>query len=229
MRAHVLQHVPFEDIGSMAGWLARKNARLSYTRLFEPAAQLPDAASVDLLIIMGGPMSVNDEAQLPWLRDEKHFVAQVIALGKPVLGICLGAQLIANALGAEVYPGPHREIGWFDLAGLPAGEGQFQFPPRHAMFHWHGETFDLPASATLLARSAACAHQAFQYGERVIGLQCHPEMTAEGVAALVQHCGDELGDQPWVQSAQALLSTPQGWYQRGALLTADILDFITRP
>lgn len=228
MKAHVLQHVPFEDIGSMADWLGARDASIGYTRFYQPDAQLPDPTAVDLLIIMGGPMSVNDEDELPWLRDEKRFVEQVIGLGVPVVGVCLGAQLIANALGAQVYPGPHREIGWFDVGGTAPVAGSFHFPARAHLFHWHGETFDLPIGATLLARSAACAHQAFQYGERVIGLQCHPEVTPASVRALVEHCGDELQDAPWVQSAEAVAGVSRGHYESGRALMAQILDYVTR-
>jgi len=100
MDVHILQHVPFEGIGSIADWLSRRGATVTSTRFFE-TPQLPVLADIDLVIALGGPMSVNDEEQLPWLRSEKHFVAEAIAKGKAVLGICLGAQLIASALGAN--------------------------------------------------------------------------------------------------------------------------------
>src|SRR5690606_30657296 len=107
------QHVPFEGLGSMGPWLVRRKAEITFTRFFE-SPSLPDLSGMDLVIAMGGPMSVNDEAALPWLVHEKSFLRAAIGQGVPVLGICLGAQLIASALGAQVYPGPHREIGWFD-------------------------------------------------------------------------------------------------------------------
>ena len=228
MKAHVLQHAPFEDIGSMAGWLSRNRAQTRYTRFFQQDAALPEASEVDLLIIMGGPMSVNDEEALPWLRAEKQFIAEVIRLGRPVLGICLGAQLIATALGARVHPGAHREIGWFDVAGVPAPADCFSFPARLPVFHWHGETFELPAGAQLLARSAACAHQAFQCGERVIGLQCHPEVTEPDVRGMLEGCSDELDGSPWVQSAEEMCAAPASHYRNCHALLERLLDYLTR-
>ena len=156
MKARVLQHVPFEDIGSMRGWLAARDASINYTRFFDAGAVLPGLKDVDLIIAMGGPMSVNDESRLPWLRAEKQFLRDAVARGVPVIGVCLGAQLIASALGARVRPNRCREIGWFDIEAVAGGGGdQFAFPDRVKVFHWHGETFDLPPGAIHLARSAA--------------------------------------------------------------------------
>src|SRR5436190_11047637 len=114
MRAHILQHVAFEGIGSIAQWLSERNAEVTFTR-FHAVWSLPDIKSIDLLVVMGGPMSVNDEATLPWLNEEKKFIREAVRHEVAVLGICLGAQLVANALGARVYPGRQREIGWFDI------------------------------------------------------------------------------------------------------------------
>ena len=156
MRVHVLQHVPFEGPGRIAAWLAARSAEVTTTRLFEADAALPPAGAFDVLIVLGGPMSANDEAALPWLRQEKRLVAAAILSGKAVLGICLGAQLMAAALGARVYPAQHKEIGWFPVQGCAPQDGSFAFPATAEVFHWHGETFDLPDGAVHLARSAAC-------------------------------------------------------------------------
>ena len=191
MKVHVLQHVPFEGLGHIASWLERRKADVGFTRFFEDPA-LPPPAGLDLVVAMGGPMSVNDEAALPWLRAEKQFVRRAAEDGVAVLGICLGAQLIANAFGGRVYPNAEKEIGWFEIeAAASSGDG-FRFPPRCMAFHWHGETFDLPAGAARLARSAACENQAFQWGRRVIGLQFHLESTPEAVRVLVEHGREEL-------------------------------------
>ncbi len=144
MRVHVLQHVPFEGPGSIAAWLTARQEVVTTTRLFEAGAVLPPLSAFDVLIVLGGPMSANDEAALPWLRPEKRLLRKAIRSGKAVLGVCLWAQLMAAALGARVYPAQHKEIGWFPIQGCaPQGSG-FAFPATAEVFHWHGETFDLP-------------------------------------------------------------------------------------
>ncbi|EZH78741.1 amidotransferase [Ectopseudomonas composti] len=226
MHVQVLQHVPFEGVGSMAEWFQARGAAVHYTRFFEADARLPDPASCDLIVAMGGPMSVNDEAELPWLIEEKAFLRQAIEQGIPVLGICLGAQLIASALGARVQPNAQAEIGWFPVwRAESVGEGYFVFPDRVELLHWHGETFDLPEGARLLASSEACRHQAFQLGQRVIGLQCHPEMTPVIVTDLLAECANELRPGPWVQTPAQLAAEPRT-YLPGNVLMARVLDYL---
>ena len=230
MKAQVLQHVPFEDIGSMRGWLAARDASINYTRFFDAGAVLPGLKDVDLIIAMGGPMSVNDESRLPWLRAEKQFLRDAIARGVPVIGVCLGAQLIASALGARVRPNRCREIGWFDIEAVAGGGGdQFAFPDRVKVFHWHGETFDLPPGATHLARSAACRNQAMQVGRRALGFQFHLETTPDSAALLATNCAGELTGGEYVQSAADLLAAPPEDYARIHALMDAALDFVTRP
>lgn len=229
MRVRVLQHVPFEDVGSMAGWFARRGAEVAYSRFFLPDARLPAVGECDLIVAMGGPMSVNDEAELPWLVAEKAFLREAIDAGVAVLGVCLGAQLIASALGARVHANGEAEIGWFPVWRADGvAEGCFVFPDRVELLHWHGETFELPPGASLLASSEACRHQAFQFGRRVIGLQCHPEMTAEIVAALLAECADELRPGPWVQTPRQLAAEPSA-YVPGQVLMARVLDYLLAP
>lgn len=226
MRVQVLQHVPFEDIGSMRDWLQARGATVHYTRFFEADAHLPEVDSCDLIIAMGGPMSVNDEADWLWLIEEKAFLRQAIDAGVPVLGICLGAQLIASALGARVLPNAVAEIGWFPVWRAESiGEDSFVFPERIELLNWHGETFELPEGARLLASSEACRYQAFQLGRRVIGLQCHPEMTPQIVADLLDECADELVPGPWVQTPAQLAGEAQR-YQPGNMLMAQVLDYL---
>jgi GMP synthase-like glutamine amidotransferase len=228
MRVQVLQHVPFEDIGSMAAWLAERNADLHYTR-FHESALLPDPADLDLLIVMGGPMSVNDENDYPWLKTEKTFVAEAIRHGVAVVGVCLGAQVIAAALGARVYPHREKEIGWFPVEGVDNDRNTLRFPERQMVFHWHGDTFDLPPGAAHLARSACCQHQAFQVGDNIIGLQFHLETTPDSAREIVAHCRDELIPSGYVQTEEQILAAPDENYRAVNALMGEVLDYVTRP
>lgn len=227
MYVHVLQHVPFEGLGSIADWLAQRDAVVTYTRFYE-SATLPDPSAVDLVVVLGGPMSVNDERDLPWLVAEKAFVRACVAADKPLLGICLGAQLIASAHGARVYPGAHKEIGWFPVEATPTPDGVFALPASATVFHWHGETFDLPEAAVRLARSAGCENQAFQLGPRAIGLQFHLETTAAAAAAIVSHCRDELVEGLYIQTEAAIRGVPPSTYVAVNAVMADVLRYLTR-
>lgn len=210
MVVQVFQHVPFEGPAGLTGWFQKTGAELRQVRLF--AGELPfPPEETDWLVVMGGPMSANDEESHSWMAGEKRFIAEAVAAGKTVLGICLGAQLIASALGARVYPNPEREIGWFpvspvrDSASTPFA-GIFAEP--FEAFHWHGETFDLPPGAVHLARSEACENQAFVAGDRVLGLQFHLETTPESAGTLVRHCQGDLRPGRYVQDAETILGTP---------------------
>lgn len=226
-RAHYFQHVAFEGLGSIEAWLTKENYEITVTKFFNPDYQLPNPGDVDLLIIMGGPMSVNDEDQHLWLKEEKQFIRNFLTTGKSVLGICLGAQLIASALGANVYPNNEPEIGWFSIHGIDHQRSDlFQFPTEETVFHWHGETFDLPENATLLASSYACNNQVFQIGNNVIGMQCHLETTSDSVQALVKHCGDELVIGNYVQSSGQILFAPEASYVNVNTLMDRLLAYL---
>ncbi|MBI5062346.1 MAG: type 1 glutamine amidotransferase [Desulfatitalea sp.] len=201
MRIHYLQHVPFEGLGYIQSWARQKAHGLSATALFADEA-LPPVEAFDLLVIMGGPMGVYDSAAYPWLVREKRFIEQALAAKKKVLGICLGAQLMADALGAKVFKNRHKEIGWHPLtraADVQHPPGAALFPERFCAFHWHGDTFDLPAGALHLAQSEACRHQAFFYPPGAVGLQFHLESTPESIEQLIAHCGHELVPGPYIQ------------------------------
>ena len=228
MQAHYFQHVPFEGLGSIEPWLLSNGYELSSTRFFE-SADLPDPAAVDFLVVMGGPMSVNDEDRFPWLVLEKQFIREIIVAGKPVLGICLGAQLIANAMGAKIFPNSVKEIGWFPIQSVASGNGSvFNFPPSAIVFHWHGETFDLPAGAIQLAKSAGCENQAFQLGKRVIGLQFHLETTPHLAREIVANCRDELVPAKYIQTAEEILAENPDRYKAINDLMSSILYFLQR-
>ncbi len=227
MHAHYFQHVPFEGLGSMEIWLREAGYEIGVTRWYA-GERAPDPGEIDLLIVMGGPMSVNDEADYPWLVAEKDFIRRWIDADRPLLGVCLGAQLIASALRARVYPNAVKEIGWFPVTAVtPLPDHAFRFPPKQTVFHWHGETFDLPPGAIHLARSAGCEHQAFQVGHHVIGLQFHLETTPETAAALIDNCRNELARAPYIQDEATLRSAPPQAYRTINLLMADLLNYIT--
>lgn len=186
----VLRHEPFEHLGHFAAVLDEHQAGFRYHDLGEPLPEEPHSA----LIVMGGPMSANDD--LPGLRDELGLIERSLRDDVPMLGICLGSQLIAKALGAKVYPNKQLEIGWEPVWLTDAAKDDTLFSgigSPETFFHWHGETFDLPLGAESLAYSAKCRHQAYRHGRRVYGLQFHPEVSAEMIAdwcGQPVNCGD---------------------------------------
>ena len=224
---HYLQHASFEGLGSIEPWLKSSGYHISNTRLFE-GEQLPDLEEISFLVIMGGPMSVNDEDELPWLVQEKDFIRGAVETGKPVLGVCLGAQLIASALGARVYSNTIKEIGWFQVQGLLSHDpATFCFPQAVEVFQWHGETFDLPQQAVHLARNLNCENQAFQIGETVIGMQFHLETTPRSAQQIVSHCKAELIPSATIQSKTEILSISERKYRTVNNLMKEILTYLT--
>lgn len=206
LNIHCLQHVPFEGPANIATWAETRAHHLSITHLYRGEA-LPSLEEVDWIVVMGGPMNVYEYRFHPWLREEKRFLAAALQSDKTLLGICLGAQLLADVLGSKVYQNMEKEIGWLPVALGPKEitDGFFPGAPRElTVLHWHGDTFDLPAGATWLASSTGCAHQAFALGERVVGLQFHLESTPSSVKALIEHCGSELTEARFIQTASAI-------------------------
>ena len=204
----------------MLPWFREHGWQVSLTELYrnEP---LPPVDEIDWLVVMGGPMSANDESRHGWLRAEKDFIGQALQSDKAILGVCLGSQLIADVLGSRVYKNREPEIGWFPIQRSPAAASHNLgklFPPRAEVFHWHGETFDLPRGALHLARSQACENQAFAYGDRVLGLQFHLETTRQALQDLAHGCADELVDSPFIQSAEQMLSDPDRFARLNRLL-----------
>lgn len=211
MKVHYLQHVPFEGLGSIESVLREKGHQLSFTHLYTDQP-LPLVEDIDWLIVMGGPMGIDEEEIYPWLRAEKKFINDAIHAGKIVLGICLGAQLIAEVLGARVYKNKHREIGWFNISRLPQVSNTIlsrAIPEQAEVFHWHGDTFDIPQGAIDLAASEACKNQGFILDDRVVALQFHLETTMQSATSLIENCRDELDDSRYVQSENELLASSQ--------------------
>jgi len=210
MRIHYLQHVPFEDLANIGVWAAKHGHAITGTRLFcgDP---LPAVDSFDLLVVLGDPMNVDEHDRYPWLLEEKRLIGQAIEYKKSILGICLGAQLAAVALGADVKPNLHKEIGWFPVSLTDEAQASKffrNFPPEFMAFHWHGDTFDIPAGAVRLAGSEACPNQAFQYDAHVLAVQFHLEYSTSSIAKMLHHCGDELVGGPYVQSREEIADRP---------------------
>jgi len=226
-KIHCLLHVPFEGPAIIADWVEKKNHLLSYTRFYE-GDKLPDPSNVDLLVIMGGTMNVFDFHIHHWMQDEIEWVTGIIRAGKPVIGICLGAQIIAASLGVEVQPGKQREIGWYNLEFLPS-LGDFRIwkdlPASRKVLHWHGDTFPIPRGATRIASSQAFPNQGFIYNNRVIALQFHLEVTPESVKELVDNCRDELVPGPYIQSEEEILGEVQS-YTANQELMFQLLDYL---
>ena len=227
MKLHYLQHVPFEGLGSIASWAKARRIQISRTRLFA-GETLPSADEIDLLVVMGGPMGVYDEREYPWLVKEKKFLKQAIASGTQILGVCLGAQLIAEVLGARVYSNDHKEIGWFPIEGVQVAHGSSigkVLSNAGEVFHWHGDTFDLPDDATHLVKSQACKNQAFSIGAQILTLQFHLETTPAAAQALIDNCGHEIVDAPYIQPAHEIL-TDQHRFEHINILMAKCLDLL---
>jgi len=221
-------HVPFEGPGVIADWVWKNAHSLHYTRLYKKD-DLPDASSLDMLIIMGGPMNVFDFHMHSWMEDEIEWVKNFIKSDKPVLGICLGAQIIASALGEEVYPGPHKEIGWHNLQFLPS-LGEFRIckdlPVTRKVFHWHGDTFNIPEGAIRIASSQAFPNQGFIYGNKVIAFQFHLEVSPELVRDLVENCRDDLVDGTHIQAEKDILSE-QSYFESNQQVIYQFLDYLS--
>lgn len=202
MRVHCLQHVPFEDAAHIGVWAKERGHTLTTTRLYENET-LPAITEIGLLAIMGGPMNVYQYRDHPWLRREKAFLERIIAAGISSIGICLGAQLLADVLGAKVTQNPQIEIGWHAVRLTQEANGSSlvgRMPTEFTAFHWHGDTFEIPPGSTRLAESDTCRNQAFEYDGHVLGLQFHLEYSTDSIEAMLAHCAGELIDAPFVQT-----------------------------
>jgi GMP synthase-like glutamine amidotransferase len=212
MRLHYLQHVPFENPGSILTWAMENGYMITNTQLYnnEP---LPRQQDFDWLVVMGGPMNIYEEEKYPWLADEKMFIRESIASGKVVIGLCLGGQLIADVIGGRVTQNPYKEIGWFPirLSEKVRTSPLFSFfPEQPIVFQWHGDTFSvLPEDAECIAENHVCKHQAFIYKKRVFGFQYHLENTLAIIEDLVDNCRDEMVSDVYVQTPEELLAHPE--------------------
>jgi len=188
---------------------------------------MPHVDSFDGLIVMGGPMSVNDTVEFPWLVAEIELIRSSIQAGKKILGICLGAQLIARALESTVYRNRQKEIGWFPVAFTTSAKKLIPSTAsddRVTVFHWHGETFDLPPEAMAIGSSSATENQGLLFGDHVLGLQFHLEMTKDQLSAIIDNCRSELKPGAVIQPEDKLLSGFTEYGDRNKAILFEVLD-----
>jgi GMP synthase-like glutamine amidotransferase len=207
LNIHYFQHVPFEGLGYIEKWASEKGHKLTSTKFYEKYT-LPGLEDLDWLIIMGGPMGVYDEDKFAWIKKEKEFIKSAIKADKTVIGICLGAQLIAEVLGARVYPNVKKEIGWFPVSVTNEGKENDllkEFPDSFTVFHWHGDTFDIPNNSIHLLESKACKNQAFLYKKKVLGFQFHLEANLHALKEIIKNCKNELIPDTYIQDEQTIL------------------------
>lgn len=224
MNIHCLQHVSFENPGIIKDWARENHHHITYTYFFKENILLPDLKNIDALVIMGGNMNVDEENKFAWLSKEKELINAAINAGKKIIGICLGSQLIVAALGGKVYPNNEKEIGFFPVQ---FSDTALNHPLFHhfnnpcTVFHWHGDTFDLPANAQLIASSEGCRYQAYLIGYTVLGLQFHFEISQTIIDDMLKYDGPELEEAgKYIQSKEQI----QNGYQH---LLKNRKDFFT--
>lgn len=211
--ACVIRHVAFEDLDGFAPLLNERGYSAVYHEAGRHDLSALDAHAPDLVVVLGGPIGAYDDDAYPFLRHELRLLERRLAAGRPTLGICLGAQLMARALGATVYPGPRKEMGWMPLTLTEAGRAsclRFLAPEITPVLHWHGDTFDLPPGAVRLASTEICPNQAFLHGTNALALQFHPEVTASGLERWFIGHALEIATTPGMSVARLRADTA-GW------------------
>ena len=198
--------MPFEGPAHIADWALRRGFEISTTH-WHAGDTPPPMNSIDWLVIMGGSMNIYQHRNHPWLVVEKEKIREAIALGKKIVGVCLGAQLLADQLGGRVYQNPCKEIGWFPVHWHEAARARLPgLAAQTTVLHWHGDTYELPPGAEWLAESRACRNQAFSHGPNILAFQFHIEVTPDAVGELTVHDRADLVPETWVQDAPSILA-----------------------
>ncbi len=229
MRIHVFRHLSFEGLGMIQDWIYERGFAYTETRFWENSKELPDPESLDMLIVMGGPMNVDEEDKYPWLAEEKAYIRKAIEANVKVLGVCLGAQLISRAMGKQVVQSPYKEIGWFPVNKL--FEKHDLFPALNGkddvtVMHWHGDMFEIPDGADRIFESQGCPNQAFVLNSnRVVGLQFHLELEEKHILPFFENVEDELKEKaPYIQATDDILAGCRQNVGFARSLLFDLLD-----
>lgn len=220
MKIHCIQHVPFEGPGAIEEYCAKNNVELTYSHLYK--GDKLNNTNADLIVIMGGPMGIYDDVKYPWLKIERNRLKELVQTDQKIIGICLGAQLLADAFGAKVYKNEKSEIGWFPVKKESNEQVITSFQTQEEVLHWHGDTFDLPKGATRIFSTDACLNQGFKKGG-VIGLQFHLEMRPQDVETIVENCRSEIVDGQYIQSAEEILKN-KSHYTKNQKLIGDMIN-----
>ena len=223
MHIHFIQHMPFEHAASIADWAAEKNYTTTYTRVFEDAT-FPLIDAFDMLVIMGGVMGVYEEEEFAWMPAEKAFIKRSIEAKKKVFGVCLGAQFIAESLGAKVSPHTVKEIGWFEVEKVAPHKLTQKLPQTFTTFHWHGDTFNLPDNAIHLFKTEGCEQQGFVHNDHVAGLQFHMEVKEDLLNGMTENERAELIKDKYVQTEEEVKSLMQQYINQQKKFMYEFLD-----